>query len=223
MNSSQLLASGVQQLNIHADEEQQASLLQYVQLLQKWNQTYNLTAIEDIDKIISKHIFDSLSVVKYLKGKNIIDVGSGAGLPGIPLAVVCRDKQFTLLDSNAKKTRFIQQAVIDLRLKNVQAVHLRVEDFPPNRPMKKAFSTLVSRAFANSDKLFTICSPLLKCLDDTGQVIFMLGKQKHLEALPKSYNVVDIHSIEIPYLEAQRHIAIVKKRAIKFSKITNSR
>ncbi len=215
MNSTQLLASGVQQLDIHADNKQQALLLQYVQLLQKWNQTYNLTAIEDTDEIISKHILDSLSVVKYLKGKNIIDVGSGAGLPGIPLAVVCQDKQFTLLDCNAKKIRFIQHAAIDLRLKNIQAVHLRVEDYPPNGQVGKEFSTLVSRAFANSDKLFAICSPLLKHLGEQGQIIFMLGKQKHLEVLPKSYNVEDIHSIEIPHLGAQRHIAIVKKRAHK--------
>lgn len=209
------LAEGVQQLNIQADDKQLDLLLQYVQLLKKWNQTYNLTAIEDTNEIISKHILDSLSVAEYLQGENIIDVGSGAGLPGIPLAIFCPDKQFTLLDSNAKKTRFIQQAAIDLGLKNVQVLHQRVEDFLPiieaNGKATNEFNTLLSRAFAASDKLFVSCQQVLKCLSEQGRIIFMLGKQNHLEALPNGYNVVDIHSIEIPNLEAQRHIAIVER------------
>jgi 16S rRNA (guanine527-N7)-methyltransferase len=215
MNSSQLLASGVQQLNIHADEKQLSLLMQYVQLLQKWNQAYNLTAIEDTDEIISKHILDSLSVAEHLMGKNIIDIGSGAGLPGIPLAILCEDKKFTLLDSNAKKTRFIQQAVIDLRLNNIQVLQSRVEDYLPSNHSAEAFNTLISRAFASSDKLFASCEQLLKNLDDQGRIIFMLAKQKHLEALPNRYNVVDIYSIKIPQLDAQRHIAIVEKTAYK--------
>lgn len=219
MNSSQLLVSGVQQLNIHLDNEQLSLLMRFITLLQKWNQAYNLTAIEDTDEIISKHILDSLSVAEYLEGENIIDVGSGAGLPGIPLAILYPQKQFTLLDSNAKKTRFIQQAAIDLGLKNVQALHLRVEDYSPTGhpaghptgQMMNNFSTLISRAFASSDKLFDSCKQLLKHLDEDGRIIFMLGKQKQLEALPNGYNVVDIQSIKIPRLEAQRHIAIVQK------------
>ena len=107
MDLKQQLESGVQRLQIQVHEEQLSLLLQYVELLQKWNQTYNLTAIEDSSEIISKHILDSLSVSKYLEGKNIIDVGSGAGLPGIPLAILFSDKKFTLLDSNVKKIRFM--------------------------------------------------------------------------------------------------------------------
>jgi 16S rRNA (guanine527-N7)-methyltransferase len=211
MNSSQLLASGVQQLNIHADNEQLSLFMKYVQLLQKWNQTYNLTAIEDTDEIISKHILDSLSVAEYLQGKNIIDVGSGAGLPGIPLAILCKNKQFTLLDCNAKKTRFIQQATIDIGLKNIQIIQQRVENYQPLNRSEEEFNTLVSRAFASSDMLFSSCGHLLNNLSENGRIIFMLGKQKQLEALPNRYNVVDIHNIEIPNLEAQRHIAIVEK------------
>jgi len=211
MDSSQLLASGVQQLNINADSEQLSLLLQFVSLLQKWNKTYNLTAIESTDEIISKHILDSLSVAMHVDGKNIIDVGSGAGLPGIPLAIIFHNKQFTLLDSNVKKTRFIQQAAIDLRLKNVQVIHQRVEEFRPTHLEPTEFNTLVSRAFMASDKLFTDCEEILKHLKDNGRIIFMLGKQKQLGALPNRYNMVDIKSIKIPRLEAQRHIAIVQK------------
>jgi len=210
MDPEQQLAGGVQQLKIQADDKQLDLLLQHVQLLQKWNQTYNLTAIEDTGEIISKHILDSLSVAEHIKGKYIIDVGSGAGLPGIPLAIIYPDKQFTLLDSSAKKTRFIQQAAIDLGLKNVQVLRQRVEDFHPSNTANK-FNTLLSRAFAGSDKLFASCEQLLKCLSEQGRIIFMLGKQNHLEALPNGYNVADIHSIEIPNLEAQRHIAIVER------------
>ena len=211
MNSSQLLASGVQQLNILAGDEKLSLFMKYVQLLQKWNQTYNLTAIEDTDEIISKHILDSLSVAQFLQGKNIIDVGSGAGLPGIPLAIHCKSKQFTLLDCNAKKTRFIQQAAIALGLKNIQVIQQRVENYKPYDRSKGEFNTLVSRAFASSDTLFSSCGQLINNLSENGRIIFMLGKQKQLEVLPNRYNVVDIHNIVIPNLEAQRHIAIVEK------------
>jgi 16S rRNA (guanine527-N7)-methyltransferase len=207
MNPPQLLASGVQQLNIDANDEQLKLLLKFVQLLQKWNRAYNLTAIEDTREIISKHILDSLSAVEFLQGQHIIDVGSGAGLPGIPLAVICQDKEFTLLDSNAKKTRFIQQAVIDLGLKNVQIVQQRVEDYRPTDEPGVKLNSLISRAFVGSDKLLASCDHLF----ERGQIIFMLGKQKHLEALPKRYNVIKIHSVKIPLLEAQRHIALVQK------------
>lgn len=216
MDPERQLASGVLQLNIQADEKQLGLLMQYVGLLQKWNKTYNLTAIDDSNEIISKHILDSLSVTKHLNGKNIIDVGSGAGLPGIPLAIICPEKQFTLLDSNVKKTCFIQQAVIDLGLKNVQALHQRVEEFKPLDQSKGSditeYNIMISRAFAASDKFFSSCEQLLKFLSAKGRIIFMLGKQNHLEALSNGYNVADIHSIEIPNLEAQRHIAIVERK-----------
>ena len=149
MNSAQLLKSGAQQLQLSINESQIQALLHYVELLQKWNKTYNLTAIEATDEIIRKHILDSLSLVPYLNGSRVFDVGSGAGLPGIPLAIVCKDKQFLLLDASVKKTRFIQQAIIEVRLNNVQVVQQRVERYAPQHE----FDTVVSRAFASSEKL----------------------------------------------------------------------
>lgn len=211
MNSSQLLDSGARLLNIEVSDEQLSSLMRYVELLQKWNKTYNLTSIEDKNEIIIKHILDSLSVVEHLKGKNIIDVGSGAGLPGIPLAILCPDKEFFLLDSNVKKTRFIQQAVIDLRLKNSHVINSRVEDYPLDNNPTFEINTLISRAFTNSDNLFASCKGLLSCLSEKGRIIFMWGKQNQLETLPNRYNMVKTHSVTIPHLEAQRHIAVVEK------------
>lgn len=211
MNSSQLLDSGARLLNIEVSDEQLSSLMRYVELLQKWNKTYNLTSIEDKNEIIIKHILDSLSVVEHLKGKKIIDVGSGAGLPGIPLAILCPDKEFFLLDSNVKKTRFIQQAVIDLRLKNSHVINSRVEDYPLDNNPTFEINTLISRAFTNSDNLFASCKGLLSCLSEKGRIIFMWGKQNQLETLPNRYNMVKTHSVTIPHLEAQRHIAVVEK------------
>jgi len=205
MNPAQQLSSGALQLGIELDGVQLQCLLEFVELLKKWNKTYNLTAIEDTQEIISKHILDSLSVSKHLAGKTILDIGSGAGLPGIPLAIMHANKQFTLLDSNVKKTRFMQQAVIELKLNNVQVVHQRIEDFKPD--INHNFNTVVSRAFTDSDSFLNKCEHVLT----KGRLIFMLGKQKRLEALPKSYNVLEIFSVSIPLLEAQRHIAIVEK------------
>ncbi len=207
MDPTQLLNRGVQELGLAVNELQLQQLQYYVELLQKWNKTYNLTAIDNTQEIISKHILDSLSAAVYLKGKNIIDVGSGAGLPGIPLATVHPDKQFVLIDSNAKKTHFIQQANIELGLKNIQVIHQRVEQYLP----KQIFHTLISRAFANCNELLDRCESVLQRLDQAGRIIFMLGKQNQLEGMPKRYNVLETHRVKIPQLEAQRHIAIVEK------------
>lgn len=205
MNYAQLLRSGIKQLQLSIDDSQLNALARFVELLQKWNKTYNLTAIEDTEEIISKHILDSLSVAPYIQGERIIDVGSGAGLPGIPLAIVCEDKQFLLLDANSKKTRFIQQAIVDIGLKNVQVVNHRVERYAPAHE----FDTVVSRAFAASEKLFESIDHLVT----QGQVIVMLGKQTQPQGLPKSYSLVKVHATRIPYLSASRHIAVVEKNS----------
>ena len=205
MNSTQLLRSGVQQLGLNINEVQLNQLLQFIELLGKWNKTYNLTAIEDTEEVISKHILDSLSVHEHLAGDDILDVGSGAGLPGIPLAITNHKKNFTLLDSNVKKTRFMQQVVIELKLQNVQVEHQRIETFQAG--INHSFSTVVSRAFAKSDKLISSCEHVIT----QGRLIFMLGKQKQLVTMPKSYNVLEVFSVNIPQLDAQRHIAVVEK------------
>ena len=206
-NLSSALTEGAQQLGLDLNEAQVDQLLQFVELLRKWNITYNLTAIEDPQEIISKHILDSLSVSKYLVGENILDIGSGAGLPGLPLSITHAEKQFTLLDSNVKKTRFMQQVVIELELQNVQVVNQRIQTFQP--AINHSFSTVVSRAFTDSASFINHCSHVIS----QGRLIFMLGKQKQLEGLPKSYNVLEISSVIIPQLDAQRHIAVVEKNS----------
>ena len=145
-----------------------------------------------------------MTVATYLKGKRIIDVGSGAGLPGIPLAIAHKDKEFLLLDANAKKTRFIQQAIIEVGLKNAQVVQQRVEQFSPAHE----FDTVVSRAFAASERLIESIDHFVT----QGQVIVMLGKRTQLQHLPQNYSLIGIYAINIPNLNANRHIAILEKK-----------
>ena len=151
------LQSGLSQLQLTVSTEKQTQLLVYLQLLQKWNKTYNLTAITDFEKMISYHLLDSLSVVPYLTGKNIVDVGSGAGLPGIPLAIYFPDKKFTLIDSIGKKTRFMTQAVRELGLANVQIFNGRAEEYQTPH----CFDTMIARAVASVDVLIAISKRLL--------------------------------------------------------------
>src|SRR5262249_10179534 len=141
-NVTKLFASGLEKLNLSLDVDRQQKLLQFLQLLQKWNQHYNLTAITDSQKMVTHHLLDSLSIVHHIAGESILDVGSGAGFPGIPLAVYFPQKQWTLLDSNGKKTRFLIQAVAELQLKNITVVNARMEQWQPAQP----FNEIVVRA-----------------------------------------------------------------------------
>lgn len=138
----ELLEQSLEQFSLahHAD-----TLVNYLQLLEKWNATYNLTAIRSLPDMVTKHIVDSLAIRCWLKGTTVIDVGTGAGLPGIPLAITCPDQHFVLLDSNGKKTRFLQEVQRRLAIKNIEIVHFRVEDFRPTQ----GFDTVISRAFSN--------------------------------------------------------------------------
>ena len=197
-----MLKSGLEQLEIKVNQIQFNNLLQFIELLQKWNKTYNLTAIEKTEEIISKHILDSIAVLPYIKGSRIIDVGSGAGLPGIPLAIVCPHNEFFLIDANVKKTRFIQQCIIEIGLKNVQVFHDRVERYAPQHE----FDTVINRAYAVGSKLFETT----KHLTIHGHFIVMLGKQTTLHKLPENMYISDVHPLKIPHLQANRNIAIVK-------------
>jgi len=203
MSVFEALEGGVKKLNVALNKQQIEALQNFVGLLQKWNKNFNLTAINDESQIISKHILDSLSALPYLQGNNIIDVGTGAGLPGLPLAIACAQKEFLLLDANAKKISFVQQAIIELGLNNVQVLHQRVEKYSP----LTEFDTVISRAFASGNKLLTA----LDHLYTGGQVLVMLGKQNSLQDIPKRYNLQAVHPIEIPTLKANRHIAVIRK------------
>ena len=140
-----LWQEGLANLGCQVSEKQIEQLKHYVDLLERWNKTYNLTAIRNPKDMIPLHIFDSLVVADFIKGKNCLDVGSGAGLPTIPLAILQPEREFTSLDTNGKKTRFVQQAIIQLGLKNANVVQARVEEWQP----ENSFDAIISRAFAS--------------------------------------------------------------------------
>ena len=181
---------------------------QFIELLAKWNNAYNLTAIRDKDKMLSHHLQDSLSVNNYLQGTRILDVGTGAGLPGIPLAITNPDKQFVLLDSNGKKTRFIQHVIHQLKLDNVEVVQTRVEDFQTDKP----FSTIVSRAFASISKYYQMVSHLL---DEQTIVLAMQGKMPQQEIDELRSKSVKIHGepLQVSGLNAERCVVIIQRKS----------
>jgi 16S rRNA (guanine527-N7)-methyltransferase len=144
-NCRNTLIDGIAFLNLSNDIEKLELLLHFINLIEKWNKAYNLTAIRNKEEMARLHILDSLAICPHLHGNRLIDIGTGAGLPGIPLAIFCPDIEFVLLDSNAKKTRFVQQAILELKLKNVSVLHSRVEDYRPTQ----GFDTVISRAFAS--------------------------------------------------------------------------
>ena len=162
MTDTNKLQAGLSRLGLDLSSDAQKKLIDFLHFLQKWNKTYNLTAITDIDQMIAYHLLDSLSIAPHLTGDAIVDVGAGAGLPGIPLAIYYPEKQFVLIDSVGKKTRFITQAARHLGLSNVEAVHARAEQYPTSH----AFDTMTARAVGSMDYLLPIAKHLLKSNGD---------------------------------------------------------
>jgi 16S rRNA (guanine527-N7)-methyltransferase len=198
------LAGGLEALGLLLPEAAQQALLDYLALLRRWNRRYNLTGIKDPADMVTRHLLDSLAVLPYLKGPRILDVGSGAGLPGIPLAVACPQYQFVLLDAAGKKTRFMLQAVADLGLKNVAVVRQRIEAFHPDAP----FNTVVSRAFADINALLQLTAPLCH---PQGIFLVMKGRypEEELSLLPAAYTVLNVVALKVPGLAAARHAVII--------------
>jgi len=186
--------------------QQLKTLAALVDLLYKWNKTYNLIGTQNIDEIITRHIGDSLAIIEYLQGKRIIDVGTGAGFPGIPLAIMQPQKQFVLLDSNGKKIRFIKQAIVELKLHNITAVNARAEDFCTG----SCFDSVLTRAFASICDMLKVTQHLA-CMD--GYFLAMKGMQptEELQALPDGFCLDIIHALNVPNLEAARCLVMIKR------------
>lgn len=177
-------------------------LLQYVYLLDKWNRSYNLTAIRDLEAIITRHLLDSLAIIPWLHGTRILDVGTGAGLPGIPLAIHNRQLQVVLLDSNGKKIRFLQEVKRTLGLDNVEIVQSRVESYHP----QQGFDTVTSRAFSDLAQMIKWTSHLI---GTNGIWLAMKGRypETELASINQPYQV---ESYAVPGLEGERCCVIIK-------------
>ena len=193
------LEAGLAELELSLTERQVDQLIQYLTLLEKWNKVYNLTAIRDPKEMLVKHLLDSLAVVPHITGERIIDVGTGGGLPGIPLAICFPEKTVDLLDSNSKKTRFLIQAKAELGLANILVIHDRVENYQP----KLGYDAVISRAFASMQDMLHWTDHLLS---ENGAWWAMKAQQEFedLTKLPGLVTIEETIHLHIPGLGAER-------------------
>ncbi|WP_353570085.1 16S rRNA (guanine(527)-N(7))-methyltransferase RsmG [Candidatus Albibeggiatoa sp. nov. BB20] len=205
MSYSEILQQGIQTLDLSLSETTQAQLLGYLRLLEKWNHVYNLTAITDFSEMIPKHLLDSLAVVPHISGRRILDVGTGAGLPGLVLAIVHPDWECTLLDSSSKKIRFVQQVVAELNLTNVHLEHARIEDFEPS----SRFSSIICRAYTS---LHDFLAQTEELCEPQGSILAMKGLYPEQEIAELMHLPVKLETIvlQVPQLSAQRHLIVMR-------------
>ena len=200
------LRDGLAAMNLSLSDSQQQQLLAFLALLNKWNKAYNLTAVRDERVMVSRQLLDSLSILPWVRADHLLDVGAGGGLPGIPLAIALPERRFTLLDSNGKKTRFLNQCVLELGLDNVEVIHGRAEACRPEQP----FRQISSRAFTALDNLVDWCGRLLA---DDGEFLAMKGlfPDDEVAALPAGWQVKSSHALTVPGADGERHLLIVAR------------
>ncbi|MGN5518421.1 16S rRNA (guanine(527)-N(7))-methyltransferase RsmG [Halopseudomonas sp. Lyrl_26] len=202
------LSRGAEQMGIALSEHQAEQLLAYMALLNKWNKAYNLTAVRDPNEMVSRHLLDSLSVLPHVEQGRWLDVGSGGGMPGVILAIMLPDSDFTLLDSNGKKTRFLTQVRLELGLDNMQVVNSRVEAFSPDRP----FDGIVSRAFSSLAD-FTELTRHLSTPQTRWLAMKGLYPQDELQALADDFRVQRSIELSVPGSDASRHLLVLQRTA----------
>jgi 16S rRNA (guanine527-N7)-methyltransferase len=197
----------VAQTDIELTDDQVDQLIQYVSLLDKWNKAYNLTSVRDPQEMLIKHILDSLVVGKLLSGNSFIDVGTGPGLPGIPLAILYPERNFVLLDSLGKRITFLRQLVYQLKLTNVTPIQSRVEKYIPELP----FDGVLSRAFSSLQDMVSWCQHLIDV--ETGRFYALKGQYPadEVDALPDNIKLITSHQLNVPELTGERHLIELKK------------
>jgi 16S rRNA (guanine527-N7)-methyltransferase len=201
------LREGLARLGVSPAPDLVTSLLSFLALLQKWNRAYSLTALTGPDDIVVRHILDSVAARPYLHGTAVLDVGTGAGLPGIPLALIEGGRQFILLDSSGKKVRFLRQVLMDLPLPNVRLVQARVADYRPER----LFDTVICRAFSGLADFARACGRLVA---PGGRLVAMKGRRpdRELADLPPPWRNAEVARLAVPFLEAERHVVVIEAR-----------
>lgn len=204
-HSEKKLKRGCEQLGLSLSAEVRSKLMEYLQAIRKWNKAFNLTAITDIDEMIVKHLLDSLSIAPHLDEQFYIDVGCGAGLPSIPLAMLCPDKKFLLVEPNKKKCNFLDIVRIKFSLKNIEVSPNRVQSLT----LENLADGVLSRAFTQTSDLYQLCKNLVK---PSGKIFAMKGEvnQEELEGLPEHASV-EINPIAVPFLDAKRHLVVIRE------------
>jgi 16S rRNA (guanine527-N7)-methyltransferase len=200
------LKEGLQPLGVTPTGREIAGFVHLLRLLDQWNQAFNLTAVRDLDEMVSLHILDSISARPFLHGRTVLDVGTGAGFPGLPLAMLEPERQFALLDSGGKKVRFVRHAIGELDIGNVTVVQTRIEDYEPTA----VFDTVMCRAFSTLGKFIGTCGRLAGA---DGRLLAMKGRypDDELGSVPAGWEPVEIANVRIPGAAIQRHIAVFQR------------
>lgn len=204
VDPAELLEDGIYELELEERLGGDELLMEYVTELMNWNRVYNLTSVRKPTDIVTRHILDSLTILPYLHGERILDIGTGAGLPGIPLAIACPDREFVLLDSSSKKLRFVQQTLGILNLDNVTLQDCRVEEYQP----EVLFDTVICRAFSDLPDFYRYAARLCS---SGGRMLAMKGvyPMTEVECLKDKSVIDDVVSLKVPGLDAERHLVIM--------------
>ena len=200
-----LLEDGIYELGLEERLAGDERLMEFITELMNWNRVYNLTSVRKPTEIVTRHILDSLSILPYVEGRRVLDIGTGAGLPGIPLAIACPEREFVLLDSSSKKLRFVQQTLAILQLDNVSLEHARIEDYQP----QERFDSVMCRAFSELRELYRHAARLCS---DTGRILAMKGiyPVAEIESLEDRNVIEKVVSLSIPGLDAERHLVCMQ-------------
>jgi 16S rRNA (guanine527-N7)-methyltransferase len=203
-----LLAEGLRALGLDEALAGDDQLMAYISELMNWNRVYNLTSVRKPAEIVTRHILDSLSIIPHLKGKRVLDIGTGAGLPGIPLALAEPEREYVLLDSSSKKLRFVQQTITTLGLENVVLEHTRIENYRPDG----RFDTVICRAFSDLHELYRHAARL--CTAE-GRMLAMKGvyPMAEIEGLEDKSVIEDVVTLHVPGLDAERHLVCMHTAA----------
>jgi len=206
MSAASALAEGLAALGLSLDAQAQQRLLAYLALVEKWNRVYNLTAVRDTDRMVPQHLLDSLAVAPHLRGESLLDVGSGAGLPGLPLAVARPAMTVTLIEASHKKSAFLKQAAIELALPNLEVVNARVEAWEAPR----AYDVVISRAFSDLAEFAALAG---RHVAPGGVLAAMKGvyPYEELAQLPSPYRMTAAVPLQVPGLAAERHLVLMER------------
>jgi len=203
MTTQDKIRLALNELQLDATDVQIELWIEYLKLLEKWNKVYNMTAIKKFDDMIEKHLFDSLSIAKYIKGNTTIDVGTGGGLPGVPLAILYPNHKFTLVDSVGKKIMFLKNVKKTLKLENIEPTNSRVEALAD-----QGFDNIISRAFSSIDTFYELCKHLIT---NDNQMLAMKGPDTEKDNISKtSLNAIN-YKIKVPFLDATRNLVVLTK------------
>ncbi len=210
MNNIEILRKFLCETEVSLPQTQLEQLVAFVEQIAKWNQIYNLTSVRKVEDMLLKHIVDSVVVSPYLQGDSFIDVGTGPGLPGIPLAIVNTSKEFYLLDSLTKRINFIRNVKRQLQLTNIVPVLGRCEEFTTANDAKK-FDGVISRAFASLKDMLTLCDGLP---NESGVYLALKGQidKTEIDDIPKDFVVSDIIQLRVPKILGQRHLFVITKK-----------